>query len=199
MTDRPRDGFERYFAEKLWEMIPAIYRHEDGIAENPGVLRALVEVLAEQAAFLRRSQDRLWDDQFIELCDDWVVPYLADLVGTRLVSALNRRGRRIDVAKTIYYRRRKGTLRVLEELISDITGWEGTVVESLQRLGRSRHRLDPHPAPLAGYFSGTAPGGWADLRHPRASELVGGPGDEFHTPPTCASIGAPMGDMGSPS
>ena len=29
------DRFEEYFAEKLWEMIPAIYRHEDGLAENP--------------------------------------------------------------------------------------------------------------------------------------------------------------------
>ena len=69
MADRARDNFERYFAEKLWEMIPSIYRHEDGIAENPGVLRALVEVLAVQAAILRRSHDRLWEDQFIELLD----------------------------------------------------------------------------------------------------------------------------------
>lgn len=174
------DNFERYFAEKIWEMIPAIYRHEDGIAEEPGVLRALVEILAEQAAILRRSHDRLWEDQFIEFCNDWAVPYIADLVGTRLVSALNKRGRRVDVAKTIYYRRRKGTLRVLEELISDITGWEGKVVENFRRLGRTRHGLDPEPLPLAGRFSGTMPGGWADLRQQRASELTGGPFDEFH-------------------
>lgn len=176
----PRDNFECYFTEKLWEMIPAIYRHEDGIAENPDVLRALVEILAEQAAILRRSHDRLWDDQFIELCNDWVVPYLGDLVGTRLVSALNKRARRIDVAKTIYYRRRKGTLRILEELISDIAGWEGKVVENFRRLGRTRHGLDPQPTLLAGRFSGTLPGGWADLRQQRGSELTGGPCDEFY-------------------
>ncbi|MGE5859103.1 MAG: hypothetical protein ACM34J_01020, partial [Ignavibacteria bacterium] len=143
MAKKVEDLFEIYYAEKLWEMIPSIYRHEDGVAENPGVLRSVVEVLAEQAAILRRSHDRLWDDQFIDLCDDWAVPYIADLLGTRLVSALNKRGRRIDVAKTIYYRRRKGTLRVLEELISDITGWEGKVVENFRRLGRTRHGLDP--------------------------------------------------------
>lgn len=177
------DQFERYYAEKLWEMIPAIYRHEDGLAERPGVLRALVEVLAEQAAILRRSQDRLWDDQFIELCNDWAVPYIADLVGTRLVSDLNKRGRRVDVAKTIYYRRRKGTLRVLEELISDISGWEGKIVEQFTRLARSRHRLDPYPTPLAGRYSGTPPGGWADLRKTRPAEISESPFDEFfHTP-----------------
>jgi len=183
MPDIPRDGFETYFAEKLWEMIPSIYRHEDGLAERPGVLRALVEVLAEQAAILRRSHDRLWDDQFVELCDDWAVPYLADLLATRLVSALNKRGRRVDVAKTIYYRRRKGTLRVLEELTSDIAGWEGAVVEEFRRLARARHGLDPRPELLLGRISGTPPGGWADLRRSYATELAGGPLDEFyHTP-----------------
>ena len=74
-------------------------------------------------------------DQFIELCDDWAIPYIGDLVGTRLVHELNRRGRRVDVARTIFYRRRKGTPLVLETLSRDITGWEGTVVESFRRLG----------------------------------------------------------------
>lgn len=175
-----QDHFERYFAEKLWEMIPSIYRHEDGVAENPGVLRALVNILAEQAAILRRSHDRLWEDQFIELCQDWAVPYLGDLVATRLVSALNKRGRRVDVSKTIYYRRRKGTLRVLEELISDITGWEGKVVEEFKRLARMRHNLDPGPAPMTGRFSGTPPGGTADLRQPRTAELTNSAFDEFY-------------------
>lgn len=180
MAKFAQDNFEQYFAEKLWEMIPSIYRHEDGIAENPGVLRALIEILAGQAAILRRSHDRLWEDQFIELCQDWAVPYFGDLVASRLVSALNKRGLRVDLAKTIYYRRRKGTLRVLEELISDIAGWEGKVVEEFRRLARIRHGLDPQPASMAGRFSCTMPGGWADLRRPRGAELTDSPFDEFY-------------------
>lgn len=177
------DHFESYYSEKLWEMIPSIYRHEDGLAENPGVLRAMVQVMASQAAVLRRSQDRLWEDTFIEWCDEWAVPYIGDLVATRLLSALNKRGRRVDVAKTIYYRRRKGTPRILEELISDISGWEGKTVEKFQTLVRSRHGLDPFPGNLAGRFSRTMPGGVADLRNPRISELADGPFEEyFHTP-----------------
>jgi hypothetical protein len=113
MPDPAADGYERYYAEKVWDLIPATHRHEDGIAAQPGVLRAIVEVVAAQAALLRRSQDRLWEDGFIELCDMWAVPYIGDLVGTRMVSALDPRGQRVDVAKTIYYRRRKGTVRVL--------------------------------------------------------------------------------------
>jgi hypothetical protein len=179
MSSTANDKFSAYFAEKIWEMIPAFYREEDGLAENPGTLRALVEIIADHAAILRRSNDRLWDDIFIDLCDSWVVPYIADLLATRLVSSLNLRGRRIDVAKTIYYRRRKGTVRVLEELISDITGWDGVVVEEFRRLARTWHGLDPKPQPFAGRFTGTPPGGYADLRRPRGSELAGGPFDEY--------------------
>jgi hypothetical protein len=177
------DRFEEYFAEKLWEMIPAIYRHEDGLAENPDVLRALVEIMAQQAARVRRSHDRLWEDQFIELCNDWAVPYIGDLVGTRMVSALNKRARRVDVAKTIYYRRRKGTLAVLEELISDITGWEGNVVEGFRRLARTRHGLDPEPSYHLGRFTQTPPGGLADLRAAQAAEMSHSAFDEFHHTP----------------
>ncbi|HMG89821.1 MAG TPA: hypothetical protein VK589_07170 [Chryseolinea sp.] len=174
------DFFIRYYSEKIWDMIPTIYRHEDGLAENPGVLRSLVEIIATQAAILRRSQDRLWDDQFIELCDDWAVPYIGDLLGTRLLTAQLSRARRIDVAKTIYYRRNNGTPRVLEELISDVSGWDGKLVEAFQRLVRARHGLDAHPARLAGRFTGTLPGGWADLRSTVGSELTGGPFEEYY-------------------
>jgi len=173
------DGYERYYAEKLWEQIPAIYRTEDGLADLPGVLRGFVELLANEAARVRRSQDRLWEDQFIELCDDWAVPYIGDLIATRMVSALNRRARRVDVAKTIYYRRRSGTLAVLEELIADITGFEGTVVEEFRRLLRTPHLLEPPPGLRAGHFTGSPPGGLPDLHRPRGTELAGGPFDEF--------------------
>src|SRR5262249_44408876 len=178
-----RDEFERYYAEKISEWIPAIYKDEDGLGANPGGLRGIVEILARQAATARRSIDRLWEDQFIELCDDWAIPYIGDLVGTRLVHEVNRRGRRVDVARTIFYRRRKGTPLVLEVLIGDITGWEGAVVESFKRLARTRHGFDPEPAGLEGFVTQTPPGGWARLTSVRGASLIDGPFDEMaHTP-----------------
>ena len=178
-----RDGFERYYTEKIWEWIPAVHKDEDALSATPGVLRSIVVILARQAAVARRSIDRLWDDQFIDVCDDWAIPYIGDLVGTRLVHELNRRGRRVDVARTIFYRRRKGTPLVLETLSRDIAGWEGTVVESFRRLARTRHGLDPEPAELEGLVTRTPPGGWARLTSTRVSELVDAPFDELaHTP-----------------
>lgn len=180
------DDYEGYFAEKLWAMIPEVYRHEDGLTDPPGALRALVNTWAAQAAVLRRSQDRTWEDMFIALCSDWAIPYIGDLVGTRLISAFNPRGQRIDVAKTIYYRRRAGTLRVLEELIADITGWEGVVTEGFKSLTRTFHHLDDPPT-ARGRYTGTPSGGIAELRRAESSFLAGSgrasrPFDEFsHT------------------
>ncbi|GKT07112.1 hypothetical protein [Desulforhabdus sp. TSK] len=178
-----QDEFERYYTEKIWDWIPAVFKEEDGLAARPDVLRSIVEILARQAAVARRSIDRLWEDQFIEFCDDWAIPYIGDLVGTRLVHELNRRGRRVDVARTIFYRRRKGTPLVMELLIRDITGWSGVVVESFKQLARARHGLDPEPDAFAGLVTQAPPGGWARLPSAHGAELVDGPFDEFaHTP-----------------
>lgn len=176
-----RDGYAQYYAEKLWQLVPEVYRNEDGLLPNPDVLREIVEVIADDAAQVRRSIDRLWEDQHIETCDDWAVPYLADLVGARLVSARDRRGRRIDVANAIYFRRRKGTPDALDTLVRAMSGWDVVLVEGFRRLARTRHRLDPLPVPV-GPMTATPPGGTADLRNPVGAEVADGPfGEFFHT------------------
>jgi len=176
------DHYAAYYADKLWTLLPAVYRAEDTdqFGAN-GPLRELVNRIGGTAATLRRSIDRLWEDQSIESCDDWVIPYIAQLLDTNLVYGLDARGQRLDVAKTIDYRRRKGTLGLLEELASDITGWDVKVVEFFRRLGRTRHLLDPAigisggagtpvgqlqlAEGLVGARTGTGIGGFADLRN----------------------------------
>jgi hypothetical protein len=185
-----RDHYREYFAERLWDWVPAIYRELDAL-EGGDSLRALFKAIGSQAALAKRSHDRLWDDMFVELTDDWAVPYIAELVATRLVSALNPRARRADVAKTIYYRRRKGTLAVLEQLVADMSGWDGKVVEEFRRLARMRHGLDG-PARL-GLVSGTPEGGLADLRSVRGARLAGDPFDELHYTP---EMRRPQGRLG---
>lgn len=194
-----RDHYAIYYADKLWGLLPAVYRTEDSAGlDRPGPLRELVNRMGVQAAVLRRSIDRLWEDQSIESCDDWIIPYIADLLATNLVSGLDSRGRRLDVAKTIYYRRRKGTVALLEELAADITGWDVRVVEFFRRLARTRHGLDPaiglpsataDPAGaralqlaqgLVGPFTGTVIGGMADLRHAYGATCVQTAFDEFY-------------------
>ena len=146
------DGYDAYYADRLWQLLPGVYRAND--SDDPQVTGPLQELTARigaQIAVVRRSIDRLWADQSIETSDDWVIPYIGDLLDTNLVNGLDARGRRLDVAKTIHYRRRKGTLAVLEEIARDVTGWDAHVVEAFRRLSRTRHNLDPPvgPGPLA--------------------------------------------------
>jgi hypothetical protein len=66
------DHYESYYADKLWGLLPAVYRAEDTDAfDQNGPLRELVNRIGAQAAILRRSIDRMWEDQSIETCDDW--------------------------------------------------------------------------------------------------------------------------------
>jgi hypothetical protein len=175
------DGFESYYTEKLWQLVPEVYRNEDGLAANPGVLRRIVELIGAEAAHSRRSIDRLWEDQHVETCDDWAVPYIGDLVGARLVSADDRRARRVDVANAIRFRRRRGTPDLLDSLVRAMSGWDVVLVEGFRRLARTHHRLDPRPR-AGGFFTATLTGGTADLRRPAGAELGDGPFDEyFHT------------------
>ncbi|HEY7371219.1 MAG TPA: hypothetical protein VIF57_03505 [Polyangia bacterium] len=182
------DGYERYYTEKLWQMLPELYRTEDGGGTDgdplrqKDVLRQLIEVIAGQAAVTRRSIDRLWEDQNVETSDDWAVPYIGDLVANRPLSALDTRARRVDVAETIHFRRRRGTPSLLEELVRELSGWDVVLVEAFKRLARACHRLDAFPTAV-GRVTRTPVAGTADLRNPRASELSPGPFDEFfHTP-----------------
>jgi hypothetical protein len=184
LTQNIHDKFEEQYFNKLWQMLPAVYRTED---EDPHkgseALGAFVGLIARQAAILQRSIDRLWEDEFITTCDDWIIPYIADLVGTNLVIEGETPAWRRDVANTIFYRRRKGTLAVLEEIAYDITGWNAKVVEFFKRLERNRHLLDPTPPGLEGKLSNTGIGGYADLRNVSAGELRGTAFDEyFYTP-----------------
>src|SRR6266700_1348295 len=193
MSEAVQDGYERYYGDKLWNMLPAAYRVADSeIFDAAGPLRELLARIGASMAVVRRGIDRLWEDQSIETCDSWVIPYLAELLATNLVPSMDARGQQLDVANTIYYRRRKGTVALLEQLAHDVTGYEARVIEFFRQLARNRHGLDAglgRPADaadpagartlqraeqLTGLLTGTPAGGWADLRNPLGAALTGG-------------------------
>jgi len=139
---------------RLYELLPAVYRIRDAeLAQRSGLdetgpLKALLTLIAEQAEVLAEDLDQLYDDQFIETCADWVVPYIGDLVGARRVFVFPgaRFTERAFVANTMAYRRRKGTAAILEQLARDVTGWNASVVEYFLRLATTQYmnhiRLD---------------------------------------------------------
>jgi len=202
MSQAALDNYAVYYADKLWALLPAVYRTLDTDQFGAkGPLREMVDRIGDTAAALRRSMDRLWEDQSIESCDDWAIPYIADLLDTHLVLGLDARGQRLDVAHTIDYRLRKGTLGVLEQIASDITGWDAKAVEFFRRLARTRHGLDPAIGPkvnadsdlgrlqraegLIGPVTASPIGGFADLRNVEGARQSRTAFDEFfHTADT---------------
>ncbi len=127
-------------ADFLLSRLPAFYRQRD--AEQGGTLRALLTVIAEQGALLEADIARLYDNWFIETCDDWLIPYIGDLLGVRGLYGIEGTqafGQRALVANTLRLRRRKGTLPVLEELAFDTTGWRARAVEFFHLLETTQH------------------------------------------------------------
>jgi hypothetical protein len=126
-------------AQRLYELLPAIYRIRD--AEQGEPLRALLAVIAEQAGVLEENLAQLYDDQFVETSAPWSLPYIGDLIGltglpATTVPALNPRA---EVAHTIGYRRRKGTAATLEQLARDVSGWPARAVEFFQLIAATQY------------------------------------------------------------
>ncbi len=136
-------------AKQLYELLPAIYRLKDAQAGEP--LKALVSVIAEQMAFLENNIEQLYDDQFIETCSEWAIPYIGDLIGYRTIHGVTQKvsSSRAEVANTISYRRRKGTATVIEQLARDVTGWNARVVEFFQLITTTQYMNHIRPNNLA--------------------------------------------------
>ena len=150
--------------DELYDLLPSVYRIRDG--EREGSLEALAEILAREADVVDRDIGQLYDNWFIETCQPWVVPYIADLLDVRGVYAVapGTASQRAYVANTIGYRRRKGTLAVLEQLAFDVTGWRAKAVEFYQLLATTQYAKHIRLGNLR-----------PDLRQANALELLGGP------------------------
>ena len=134
-------------AEKLYNLLPALYRIRD--AEQGGPLKALCAVIAEadrRAAGESRSALRRSVHRNLRRVGGALhrrpdrLP--ADLHGV----TARTRSARAEVANTIAYRRRKGTATVLEQLARDVTGWNARVVEFFQWLETSQYMNHIRPA-----------------------------------------------------
>jgi hypothetical protein len=130
---------------RLKDLLPPIYSQDIDGAGCP--LCALLEIIENQVNVVENDILQLYNNWFIETCQDWVVPYIGDLIGYRQINSgvdqsnlgsARQKGRiltpRMDVANTIRYRRRKGTLSVLESISQDVSGWTVRAIEMFTTL-----------------------------------------------------------------
>ncbi|MEU4421719.1 hypothetical protein AB0F81_13930 [Actinoplanes sp. NPDC024001] len=162
-------------SDRLYPLLPQVHRRRDAEVGEP--LRALLAVVAEQLDLVEDDLRRLYDNWFIETCEEWAVPYLGDLVGYRTPAGTGgevppglaaRLAPRRDVADTIATRRRKGTLPLLEEIAAAVADWPARAVEM--------RRLLAGTAPLRTGGAGWTPA-TVSLRDAGALGTLGGPFD----------------------
>jgi len=153
--------------DRLYGLLPAVHRTRDADQGEP--LKQLLGVIAEQIAILEEDIDQLYDNQFIETCAEWVIPYIGDLIGYRQLygHTSQLRSPRAEVADTIRLRRSKGTAAMLGQLARDVTGWDGYAIEMFQRLATTQFMNHLRSDNL----------GMANLRGIVALERVNGPFD----------------------
>jgi hypothetical protein len=156
--------------ETLSALLPTIHRLRDDQQGRP--LAALLELMAAQGRLVEEDIAQLLEDWFIETCDEWVVPYIGELLGVRGLRDLGADApfsRRALVANIMAYRRRKGTVPVIEQLVLDSAGWPASASEAFLQIGWSQHLNHVRLSQGA-----QAAGGTADLRDPAALQLAGG-------------------------
>jgi hypothetical protein len=118
----------------IYSLLPAVFKTRD--LQQGAQLEAFFSVLESQSEIVRRNVWQLYQDQFIETCAPWAIPYIGDLIGFNPVYTLALTGpdSRAEVANTIGYRRRKGTRIALEQLTHDVSARPTMVVEEFKRL-----------------------------------------------------------------
>src|ERR687892_2708010 len=124
--------------ELLYNLLPAVYRSRDVVQGEP--LRALLAVIEKEFREIRGDIEGLYDDLFIETCQERLVPYIGGLLGLKALGdeESNFLSRRAEVANAIGYRRRKGTPSVLSYVVQDVTGWPTRGVEFFDLLATTQ-------------------------------------------------------------
>jgi hypothetical protein len=125
--------------DRLYNLLPVLYRQRD--ADHGQSLRALLGIIDGELAQVETDISGLYENWFIETSDEWVVPYIGDLLGVRGLNTLRNSSfsQRAYVANTLFYRRRKGTAYVLGKLAKDVTGWPAHVVEFFELLQTTQY------------------------------------------------------------
>jgi hypothetical protein len=126
-------------SDRLYDLLPVLYRLRDAKQGEP--LRALLGVINDLLSKVEVDIAGLYENWFIETSEEWVVPYIGDLLGVRGLNTIKTSAfsQRAYVANTLFYRRRKGTAYVLGILAGDVTGWPAHTVEFFKLLQTTQY------------------------------------------------------------
>lgn len=126
--------------QQLYGLLPEVYRSRDASKlEGRGDLAKFLDACGELLDLLRNTLDQRLADSFPDnpedgrACQLWLLPYFAQLLDVRLVSA-DEKGRRDEVANAVAWRQRKGTRTAVEQISEAVAQTEAEVQEGWKRV-----------------------------------------------------------------
>lgn len=124
------EEYREFYKKYIYNLLPYVYREHD----SNGSLRDFLEIIGNQAAAIRQDIENLWKNFSIDRCDEWVAPYLGDLISAKAAynSIINARS---EVKSTIFLRKRKGTIPGLVTLARNIADSNASVREIFSECG----------------------------------------------------------------
>jgi hypothetical protein len=117
---------------QLYQLLPEVYRERDKSGDLARYLQGAGELLDALHATLAQRLD----DHFPETCQDWLIPYFAELLDVAMRSP-EPAGQRAEVANAIAWRQRKGTASVTEAIAEAVGLMEAELQEGWRRVART--------------------------------------------------------------
>jgi len=117
---------------QLYQLLPEVYRERDKSGDLARYLQGAGELLDGLHATLAQRLD----DHFPETCQDWLIPYFAELLDVAMRSP-EPAGQRAEVANAIAWRQRKGTASVTETIAEAVGLMEAELQEGWRRVART--------------------------------------------------------------
>ncbi len=139
------------YAALLRDWLPAVWRERD----DSGALGNLLEVYGELLDAMQNTvTQRLYDsfpdqDDQGRQCQEWLLPYFAQLLDVRLMSP-DAAGRRAELASAVSWRQRKGTRVAVEQVAEGVGQFAVEIQEGWKRVAITP-RVDRPLLPDAAY------------------------------------------------
>ncbi len=162
--------FKTRSGKQLYQLLPEIYRSSD---VNTGDLANYLDGFGELFDAIKLLLDQRLADAFPDnpdtdiidpndsgqgrACQEWLIPYFAQLVNAKLLSPTPE-GKRDEVTSAVVWRQSKGTLVVAEQIAEAVGQFEAELHEGWQRVAMTaRTDLPVTSAVLLGYSEDAFP------------------------------------------
>ncbi len=139
-----------HYGTRLQHWLPTHWRVRDTSGDLDALLSVYGELLdALHATVVQRMDDSFPDADHGRRCQDWLVPYFAQLLDVQLVSP-DAEGRRAEVGQAVAWRQRKGTRVSIEQIAEEVGQFEVEIQEGWKRLAMTP-RIDRSLLPATAY------------------------------------------------